>query len=183
MLLALLSAHFWCGEVTTFFWNKGQPNNYGGNEDYGAIKNGHNLTWNDGPAHWDLAFLCYKVHAIRTRMTWDEALQYCRTHHHDLASVASETEMMLIEKELRKELSSLDVWVGLIFMDANWQWTDGQPFEFENWGPFEKPICPDITFEVGTLANVSGIKGWNAVKMQNVFVSVFGKYVYPYQST
>uniref|UniRef100_A0A8C6U026 C-type lectin domain-containing protein n=1 Tax=Neogobius melanostomus TaxID=47308 RepID=A0A8C6U026_9GOBI len=128
---------------------------------YGAIKNWHNLPWHDAQAQWDLAFLCYKVHAIRTRMTWDEALQYCRTHHHDLASVASETEMMLIEKELRKELSSLDVWVGLIFMDANWQWIDGQPFEFGNWGPFEKPIA---TQEVGTdtLANVSGIKGWNA---------------------
>uniref|UniRef100_A0A8C6UGR1 C-type lectin domain-containing protein n=1 Tax=Neogobius melanostomus TaxID=47308 RepID=A0A8C6UGR1_9GOBI len=87
-----------------------------------------------------LSFLCYKVHAIRTRMTWDEALQYCRTHHHDLASVASETEMMLIEKELRKELSSLDVWVG--FLAEDWLWVDGQPLEYEAWGLEGKPWCP-----------------------------------------
>lgn len=165
----------WSGgaQVSESFWATGEPNDYNRAEDTGAIcLNG----WIDGLPSTQLHFICYRVHAIRQRMTWDDALQYCREHHHDLASVASETEMMLIETELRKELSSSDVWIGLQFLEANWQWMDGQLFRYESWGPLEKPVCPDITFACGALrvqgsvhsegtdklANVERVVGWNA---------------------
>uniref|UniRef100_A0A8C6SVR3 C-type lectin domain-containing protein n=1 Tax=Neogobius melanostomus TaxID=47308 RepID=A0A8C6SVR3_9GOBI len=86
------------------------------------------------------------------RLTWEEALQYCRTHHTDLASVASETEMMLIKKELSKYPSSDDVWIGLRFLAGEWLWVDGQPFSYESWGASVKPSCPDMSFS---------LEGWN----------------------
>uniref|UniRef100_A0A8C6SS99 C-type lectin domain-containing protein n=1 Tax=Neogobius melanostomus TaxID=47308 RepID=A0A8C6SS99_9GOBI len=95
---------------------------------------------------------CYKVHAVRERLTWVEALQYCRTHHTDLASVASETEMMLIKKELSKDPSSDGVWIGLRFLAGEWLWVDGQPFSYESWGASVKPSCPDMSF---------ALEGWN----------------------
>uniref|UniRef100_A0A8C6TZN6 C-type lectin domain-containing protein n=1 Tax=Neogobius melanostomus TaxID=47308 RepID=A0A8C6TZN6_9GOBI len=75
------------------------------------------------------------------RLTWEEALQYCRTHHTDLASVASETEMMLIKKELSKDPSSDDVWIGLRFLAGEWLWVDGQPFSYESWGLLPAELC------------------------------------------
>uniref|UniRef100_A0A8C6U7S5 C-type lectin domain-containing protein n=1 Tax=Neogobius melanostomus TaxID=47308 RepID=A0A8C6U7S5_9GOBI len=99
--------------------------------DFGFIQN---HSWYGGQPGQRLYTFCYKVHAVRERLTWVEALQYCRTHHTDLASVASETEMMLIKKELSKDPSSDDVWIGLQFLAGQWLWVDGQPFSYESWG-------------------------------------------------
>uniref|UniRef100_A0A8C6UN75 C-type lectin domain-containing protein n=1 Tax=Neogobius melanostomus TaxID=47308 RepID=A0A8C6UN75_9GOBI len=90
----------------------------------GAVRD---YVWFDIASSQLHTFLCYKVHAIRKRMTWDDALQYCRTYHRDLASVASETEMMLIEKELGKEFSKL-TWIGLMRNrtdQTKWMWSGG----------------------------------------------------------
>ncbi|KAK7893206.1 hypothetical protein WMY93_022358 [Mugilogobius chulae] len=101
-------------------------------------------------------FFCYKVHAIRERKTWYEALDYCRQNTQKLASVASETEMMLIQKELRKELSSHNVWIGLQFLAGEWVWVDGQTFSYESWGPDPKKTCPILDQDCGAI-QVKGI--------------------------
>uniref|UniRef100_A0A3B4AD00 C-type lectin domain-containing protein n=1 Tax=Periophthalmus magnuspinnatus TaxID=409849 RepID=A0A3B4AD00_9GOBI len=142
--------------LTKGFWAPGEPNDWSNGEDHVAIRHDYyNYLWVDAPQYFGLAFLCYKVHAIRTRMTWYDALQYCRQNHQDLVSVASETEMMLIKHELSKELSSYNVWTGLQYLVDSWQWMDGQPFSYESWGPDPKPTY--------TLLNVTKLVGWNAL--------------------
>uniref|UniRef100_A0A8C6UM69 C-type lectin domain-containing protein n=1 Tax=Neogobius melanostomus TaxID=47308 RepID=A0A8C6UM69_9GOBI len=112
--------------VLLFIW----PGQFGAVRDY---------VWFDIASSQLHTFLCYKVHAIRKRMTWDDALQYCRTYHRDLASVASETEMMLIEKELGKEFSKL-TWIGLMRNrtdQTKWMWSGGSEVTECFWAPGE----------------------------------------------
>ncbi|KAJ0001117.1 hypothetical protein NQD34_006137, partial [Periophthalmus magnuspinnatus] len=114
------------------FWSSGEPNDWNGKEDKGVIY-GNGLQWNDEDGDSDFPFFCYKVHIVMEKKTWEEALEYCRENHRDLASVASQTELTLMHKELGKSLVTEDVWIGLRFLDGNWLWVDSQPFEYEAW--------------------------------------------------
>ncbi|KAK7893205.1 hypothetical protein WMY93_022357 [Mugilogobius chulae] len=141
----------WSGgtKLSTAFWSGIAPTNPN-NREYAAVMlygqwHGYYALTNNFP------FFCYKVHAIRERKTWYEALDYCRQNHQDLASVASETEMMLMEKELGKELSSQNVWIGLQYLVDEWLWLDGQTFGYESWGTDPTPICPSIDYACGAL--------------------------------
>lgn len=135
------------GEVSTFFWAKGQPNNRQA-ENYGLL---FNNTWYDATSDFHLPFLCYSAVVVRERKTWEEALEYCREHHHDLASVASETEMMLIQKELQKNDTAGRVWIGLRFFSGHWLWVDRQPVSYEAWGQEGKPECPEVKMACAAL--------------------------------
>lgn len=128
------------GGVSTFFWALGQPQNRP-NEDYGLMRN---FAWYDATPNFYKAFFCYRVVVVRKRKTWDEALEYCREHHRDLASVASDTEMLLIQKELNKYNTTDHVWIGLHFFPGHWLWVDGQPLNYEAWGQEGKPACPEV---------------------------------------
>ena len=74
-------------------------------------------------------------------MTWYEALQYCRSHYTDLASVPNATENDKISA-----LSTQHKWIGL--HRYPWSlWSDGSSATFLNWGPGEPnssrgPIAP-----------------------------------------
>uniref|UniRef100_A0AAZ1XBM7 C-type lectin domain-containing protein n=1 Tax=Oreochromis aureus TaxID=47969 RepID=A0AAZ1XBM7_OREAU len=76
------------------------------------------------------------------KKAWEEAVEYCREHHNDLASVASETEMMLIQKELKKHNTTEHVWIGLRFLSRDWLWVDGEELDYEAWVEGGKPLCP-----------------------------------------
>uniref|UniRef100_A0A3Q3ME21 C-type lectin domain-containing protein n=1 Tax=Labrus bergylta TaxID=56723 RepID=A0A3Q3ME21_9LABR len=98
--------------------------------------------WHDASSWYYVPFFCYKVFVVRERKTWVEALDYCREHHKDLASVASEAEMTLIWGELDKNETSDHVWIGLRFFPGRlWLWTDGQPTDYQAWNREEKPSC------------------------------------------
>uniref|UniRef100_A0A8C6U4T3 C-type lectin domain-containing protein n=1 Tax=Neogobius melanostomus TaxID=47308 RepID=A0A8C6U4T3_9GOBI len=102
-----------------------------------------NFMWREASPFVKLHSLCYKVHTVRKRKTWEEALEFCRENHQDLASVASDTEMMLMQRELQKQEKTTEhVWVGLRFLAGEWFWVDGQPLEYEAWGPNEQTQCP-----------------------------------------
>ncbi|KAK7893202.1 hypothetical protein WMY93_022354 [Mugilogobius chulae] len=122
-------------QVGKTFWVAGEPNNYGGMEDSGASYG--DFGWNDVAHTKQRTFLCYKVHAVSEKKTFEEALEHCRRNHRDLASVASETELMLMLTEMKKLLTTLDVWIGMRFLADEWMWVDGQPLEYEAWGARE----------------------------------------------
>uniref|UniRef100_A0AAV2L7G2 C-type lectin domain-containing protein n=1 Tax=Knipowitschia caucasica TaxID=637954 RepID=A0AAV2L7G2_KNICA len=141
------------------FWLPNEPNNHRGTEDYGC--QGANVGWNDAPYDRLFSFFCYKVHVVRERKTWEEALDHCREHHKDLASVASDTELMLMEKELVKALISEQVWIGLAFLSGHWLWVDGQPLEYEAWGRGVAPECPGPNGCAALLVE-GDVKVWSA---------------------
>lgn len=132
----------WSGgrQVSGFFWDSSQPQNRE-DEDYGLI---HRSRWHDEVSHEKMSFICYSAIVVRERKTWEEALEYCREHHHDLASVMSNTEMMLINKELGKNQSTDSVWIGLHFFSGEWLWVDGETLSYKHWGPNREPVCPNV---------------------------------------
>lgn len=141
------SKWFWSGggEVTKFFWEDGQPDEL--SQDCGLLLNNkmHDATF-DLDAH----FFCYNVFVVKEKKTWEEAVDYCREHHHDLVSVSSEAEMTLIWRELGDDATD-HVWIGLHFFTDDWLWTDGQPMEYEAWSEAGKPGCPKVKFECAAL--------------------------------
>lgn len=146
------------GAVSTFFWATGQPNNRQ-NEDYGIIN--YEYKWHDAIPGYEDPFFCYSVVVVRERKTWEEAVIYCREHHRDLASVASDTEMMLIQKELSKNATTAHVWIGLHFFPGGWLWTDGQSLSYEAWGREGKPECPKVERECAALQVTGGTQSNN----------------------
>ncbi|KAJ0009441.1 hypothetical protein NQD34_001143 [Periophthalmus magnuspinnatus] len=143
------------GEVKRFFWGKNQPDS-GKDDNYGLLIN---YRWHDISDKTE-AFFCYSVHVVREEKTWEEALDHCRTHYTDMATISSETEMMLIQKELNKNTSTAHVWMGLRFLAKEWMWVDGQVREYEAWGQGGKPECPVGNRDCGALVFKEGV--WEA---------------------
>nr|XP_023692233.1 macrophage mannose receptor 1-like isoform X2 [Paramormyrops kingsleyae] len=100
------------------------------------------VTW---PGTWDMTpcdekhpFICYDDNLILVNrsMTWNEALNYCRTHHSDLASVHNEEIQYWVSR--RAEKASTDhVWLGLRFSCYLnfWFWVSAENVCYQNWAP------------------------------------------------
>ncbi|CAI5638580.1 unnamed protein product [Oreochromis niloticus] len=148
------------GAVSRFSWKPGEPNDFKGIEDYGCVRN---KMWNDEKLKYEATFFCYGAVVVKEGKTWEEALEYCREHHDDLASVSSETEMLLLQKELSKHNTTEHVWIGLRFLPGNWLWVDGQEMDYEAWGQGGKPSCPHAKIKCGALKVTGGSKAvWEA---------------------
>lgn len=126
------------GKVSVFFWAGDQPQRRSG-ENFGMLLgNG----WHDSQATNNEKFLCFSPVLVKTRMTWEDALGYCRQHHGDLASLVSETDMMLVGKALARAQITGPVWVGLHFFSGEWLWVDGETSGYQGWGQDGEPACP-----------------------------------------
>uniref|UniRef100_A0A3Q0S6U9 C-type lectin domain-containing protein n=1 Tax=Amphilophus citrinellus TaxID=61819 RepID=A0A3Q0S6U9_AMPCI len=82
---------------------------------------------------------------IKERKNWEEALNYCRTYHHDLVSITNPEKQELV-KEKAKNATTSHVWLGLRYSCALdlWFWVNDQVVCYENWFPY--PVFkPDIT--------------------------------------
>ncbi|XP_048826077.1 macrophage mannose receptor 1-like [Brienomyrus brachyistius] len=100
------------------------------------------VTW---PGTWDVTpcdekhpFICYDDNLIlvNSNMTWNEALNYCRTHHSDLVSVHNEEIQYWVSR--RAEKASTDhVWLGLRFSCYLnfWFWLSAENVWYQNWAP------------------------------------------------
>lgn len=127
------------GEASVFFWASHQPDHNDG-EDYAMLcDNG----WHDTCPDHKADFFCYSPVVVSKKKTWEEAMGYCRQHHRDLASMPSETEMMLISKTLLKTPNMEPLWIGLHFFSGNWLWVDNETTSYKAWGQGGEPRCPD----------------------------------------
>lgn len=136
----------WAGgdKVTTFFWDDDQPNR--SNEPYGLIRK--NLLWHDAGGNEKHPFLCFHATVVSQQRNWEEALEYCREHHRDLASVSSPTEAKLIGAKASQH-STEPFWIGLRFLAGHWLWIDEQPLR--HWGSDGGPQCPQQKKVCGAL--------------------------------
>ena len=72
-------------------------------------------------------FLCLNTVVVVTeRRTWEEALEYCREKHDDLASLTSEADLLLFSQDIREALIGERVWVGLRHFGTRWMWLQGE---------------------------------------------------------
>ncbi|XP_019712125.1 uncharacterized protein LOC109507256 [Hippocampus comes] len=140
------------GEASAILWGIGQPDDQT-NEDAGLMVNYRIYNANRLHLH---PFFCFDAIVVRERASWEEALEHCREIHSDLASVTSQTDMLLIQAELDKSPFTEHVWVGLRFFPGGWRWTDKEQLTYEVWTGAERPLCPAARHNCGTLK----VMGW-----------------------
>ncbi|KAG7317658.1 hypothetical protein KOW79_018693 [Hemibagrus wyckioides] len=79
-------------------------------------------------------------------MTWEEALQYCRTNYTDLISVTTDNDLTSAKSASLSSKTSR-VWTGLRFMDGSWFWVNKDPLG----NLTTVPSCPMKPYRCGAL--------------------------------
>uniref|UniRef100_A0A8C7YL37 C-type lectin domain-containing protein n=1 Tax=Oryzias sinensis TaxID=183150 RepID=A0A8C7YL37_9TELE len=86
-------------------------------------------------------FFCYTDHVIliKENRTWEEALYYCRHHHHDLVTITNMDEQRWVQ-EKTKNASSPFVWTGLRYTCSLgfWFWVSDEVVHYKNWASPEQ---------------------------------------------
>ncbi|KAL1282205.1 hypothetical protein QQF64_001008 [Cirrhinus molitorella] len=131
------------GNVFTYSkWETNQPNNKNGNQYCVPLR----LNWFDYECFKLYTFFCYKTVFIlvKEKKTWEEALQYCRTHHTDLASITTERQLQLTKIETM-ESQTESVWTGLRYLAGEWFWVRNKTLGIET----SLPECPTQPYHCG----------------------------------
>ncbi|XP_069044389.1 C-type mannose receptor 2-like [Lepisosteus oculatus] len=134
------------GDSKYRFWQRRQPDNKGFREecvelDFTATGKGQ---WRDQDCRTKLPFFCYEdvrdLVLVKRRLSWEEALDFCRSRHTDLTSVLTEKEQAAVARGARAARSA-HVWLGLrqsrIF--GFWFWVNQEPMGYQNWGARGEP--------------------------------------------
>ncbi|XP_051983543.1 macrophage mannose receptor 1-like [Xyrauchen texanus] len=122
-------------------WALNQPDNYEENQFCVTTKH----TWYNFECNNSYPFFCQKIILlVKTMKTWKEALDYCRTHHRNLASLTSMTQLQLTKKETLESQTD-SVWTGLRFMAGEWLWLNMKPRSIQ----FSLPDCPAEPYRCG----------------------------------
>ncbi|XP_048039502.1 C-type mannose receptor 2-like [Megalobrama amblycephala] len=120
------------------YWNASQPNNVGENQNCAEIYPNTQGQWNDYFCNYQFPFVCHedKLILIKEKLTWSEALRYCRQNNVDLVSVHSE-EIQRRVMNVIKQASTEAVWLGLhnYCLMNMWLWLSGEIVCYQNWAP------------------------------------------------
>ncbi|MDA7874880.1 hypothetical protein N9B17_06875, partial [Rhodopirellula sp.] len=113
-------------------WNDGEPNDFGGNEDYASIR--IDGKWNDLPASSTLSYYVmqkidpeFELIPLSDSMTYDEAFEDAITRGGRLARIISETQNSDV-KTLLLESEYADAWIGATDSETEgtWVWSDAE---------------------------------------------------------
>ncbi|XP_067256514.1 macrophage mannose receptor 1-like [Chanodichthys erythropterus] len=125
------------------YWRSGEPNN-AGVDNCAAITSNALRDWDDVSCYTNFPFVCHeeKLILIKQKMTWSEALRYCRQNHVDLVSVHSE-EIQRDVMNVVKWASTGAVWLGLRHSCTVglWFWVSGQTVCYQNWAIDDSENC------------------------------------------
>ncbi|XP_023201728.1 C-type mannose receptor 2-like [Xiphophorus maculatus] len=120
-------------------------------------------------------FFCYddKVILIKENKTWEEALTYCRGHHHDLVTITNMEDQIWIQEKV-KNASTPFVWIGLhyIWSLRFWVWVSDEEVSYENWA---SPGQTDDCDVFGTM-ETGGEHKWLEKKGSQTFNFICSKY-------
>ncbi|XP_047658886.1 macrophage mannose receptor 1-like isoform X1 [Tachysurus fulvidraco] len=138
------------------YWRSDKPS---GSLICAAVSESEQRYWTDVNCTEKLPFICHenKLILIKEKLTWWEALTYCRNHYHDLVSVRTE-EMQLWVKEVTQNASTEHVWLGLRHDCAQrvWFWVVGSIICYEGWAPGNGTWNEDCSHEKRSGAVQSG---------------------------
>ncbi|XP_035275423.1 lymphocyte antigen 75-like [Anguilla anguilla] len=103
-----------------------------------------------------IPFYCCKpcngeLTVVQEKMTWEDALVYCRSNNTNLSSLPSN---YTAEKVISSTVATTDfVWTGLRFLMGEWFWVDGEAIGLEiNWKYPQNSACPSATRRCGALS-------------------------------
>ncbi|XP_048039465.1 C-type mannose receptor 2-like [Megalobrama amblycephala] len=145
------------------YWAPGEPDNYGGVEYCTVFDQKIQGQWNDSSCNNQYPFVCQevlfsdKLILIKEKLTWSEALRYCRQNHVDLVSVHSE-EIQREVMNVVKQASTEAVWLGLhnYCLMNMWLWLSGEIVCYQNWAPGNGAEPEDCRLEKRKRAVQSG---------------------------
>ncbi|XP_049459415.1 macrophage mannose receptor 1 [Epinephelus fuscoguttatus] len=152
-------------------WNDNEPNNAGGTEHCVAMTNSYVMSskWNDDACHKNYSFACsrkksstitpppptkspcpdgyiswylncYKL--VEKLATWDAAQTACQQEGGHLTSIDMSYDQAFVAGVVLQ--GKADSWIGLRRQDdGTYQWTDGWPVLFTQWGPGEPSNIKD----------------------------------------
>uniref|UniRef100_A0A8C1IJR8 C-type lectin domain-containing protein n=1 Tax=Cyprinus carpio TaxID=7962 RepID=A0A8C1IJR8_CYPCA len=124
-----------------------QPNNLA-NENCGFLYKANDKL-HDENCFFTKPFYCMTNFVlVRQKETWDGALEYCRTHYNNLASLSTmnRTNSALLEIT---QAETEYVWTGLRFLAGDWLWVTGDDFNYTAWYQNEQPQCPARHLQCG----------------------------------
>ncbi len=82
--------------------------------------------------------------------TWDGALEYCRTHYNNLASLSTAKRMYSALLEITQAETEY-VWIGLRYLAGDWLWVTGDDLDYTATYQNEQPQCPARDLRCGAL--------------------------------
>ncbi|KAK9969864.1 hypothetical protein ABG768_028005 [Culter alburnus] len=110
---------------------------------------------------------CYAIHKffcmnisefvlVQQEESWEGALEYCRTHYNDLASLSSENRMNSALQRIT-QVQTEYVWTGLRFLAGEWFWVNGDDLDFTAWPQSGQPQCPARNLRCGALGKLTKV--------------------------
>uniref|UniRef100_A0A3B3HV40 C-type lectin domain-containing protein n=1 Tax=Oryzias latipes TaxID=8090 RepID=A0A3B3HV40_ORYLA len=155
---------------TNVNWNTNEPN--GGKKETCVALCEH-FKWVDIDCTTNHYFLCFNNHVIliKENRTWEEALYYCRHHHHDLVTITNMDEQRWVQ-EKTKNASSPFVWTGLRYTCTLgfWFWVSDEVVHYKNWASPEQMNECDMSGAMQTVGEHKWFKKHDEEKF-NFFCS------------
>ncbi|XP_052461574.1 secretory phospholipase A2 receptor-like [Carassius gibelio] len=141
----------WSGgiDAVQLSWDNDQPNNLI-TENCGFLyKDTKKL--HDEKCREQLNFFCMtNFTLVLQNETWDGALEYCRTHYKDLASLSTMERLASALLESTQAETEY-VWTGLRFLAGDWFWVNGDDLNYTAWDQNEQHQCPARDLRCGAL--------------------------------
>ncbi|KAI4872342.1 hypothetical protein NFI96_002336 [Prochilodus magdalenae] len=99
-------------------------------------------------------FFCMKytreIVLVSQNNSWEQALDYCRNHHHDLVSLHSDEENAKAADMIQADQTAY-VWTGLRFLAGQWFWVSKDDLDYQAWATGDQPQCPPRNLRCGAL--------------------------------
>ncbi|KAI7808771.1 L-selectin-like [Triplophysa rosa] len=129
------------GEVATqISWDDEEPGN-----DFCAFIEKNHMKLHDDVCTTPHTFFCMyeSVNTVTVQQSesWEGALEYCRHHHDDLASLSSSRSMTDALSKITGAQTQY-VWIGLRFLAGGWFWISGDDLILNVWSSAGPPQCP-----------------------------------------
>uniref|UniRef100_A0A673HVJ6 C-type lectin domain-containing protein n=1 Tax=Sinocyclocheilus rhinocerous TaxID=307959 RepID=A0A673HVJ6_9TELE len=96
------------------------------------------------------AFCMTNFVLVLQKETWEGALEYCRTHYNDLASLSTKERMDSALLEITRTETEY-VRTGLRFLAGDWFWVNGDDLDYTAWYQNEHPQYPARDLRCGAL--------------------------------
>lgn len=135
-----------------WYWSDGSIAEYqrwpkvpeGDSQDECVVMKSKEGKWDLHNCEKSMPFYCYDwvpgITLVQIKMSWENALIYCRTHYSDLASLNTTRNLLDV-----KNKTNTIVWTGLRFLAGSWFWVTRDRLELQD--PLNP--CPTEPYRCG----------------------------------
>ncbi|RVE60266.1 hypothetical protein OJAV_G00179360 [Oryzias javanicus] len=136
VFIGLFSDVWAWSDESSFSLRNWDPQSDRGNGQHECAVLTDNGMWNTHDCSEQIPFICYEDHVIliNESRTWEEALYYCRHHHHDLVTITNLDEQRWVQEKTKKATTPY-VWTGLRYTCTLgfWFWVSDEVVRYKNW--------------------------------------------------